>query len=138
MFDHCLYFNTTALARLVERQWADAFNGFGLTPPQAFMLRMILARPGLLQRELAEALTISRPTATRLLDALEHKALVERRQAARDGRESEVHPTPAGAKLEAELNAASGKVTKRLKQLLGNAAFEQTVAQLRQTRDSLA
>ena len=44
MFDHCLYFNTTALARVVEREWAAAFKPFGLTPPQGFLLRLVLAR----------------------------------------------------------------------------------------------
>ena len=42
MFDHCLYFNTTALARLLEKEWTAAFAGFDLTPPQAFLLRFPL------------------------------------------------------------------------------------------------
>ena len=68
MFDQCLYFNTTALARQLEREWTRAFAPFELTPPQAFMLRTILDQPGLLQRELAASMVISRPTATRTLD----------------------------------------------------------------------
>ena len=68
MFDQCLYFNTTALARVLEREWTKAFKPFGLTPSQAFMLRAILDKPGLLQSELAAGLAISRPTATRSLD----------------------------------------------------------------------
>ena len=50
MFDHCLYFNTTALARLLEKEWSAAFASFELTPPQAFMLRLVLDQPGLSQR----------------------------------------------------------------------------------------
>ncbi|MDO9192553.1 MAG: helix-turn-helix domain-containing protein, partial [Undibacterium sp.] len=65
MFDHCLYFNTHALARTLEREWTKAFKPFGLTPSQAFMLRAILATSGLLQNELAQMLVISRPTTTR-------------------------------------------------------------------------
>ena len=56
MFDHCLYFNTTALARVVEREWARAFKPLGVTPPQGFLLRLVLARPGLSQYEIADAL----------------------------------------------------------------------------------
>jgi DNA-binding MarR family transcriptional regulator len=78
MFDHCLYFNTTALARLLEREWTRAFKQFGLTPSQAFMLRVVLEKPSLLQRELAKELVISRPTATRTLDGLQKMQLVER------------------------------------------------------------
>jgi hypothetical protein len=36
MFDHCLYFNTTALARLVDKEWTLAFKPFGVTPSQGF------------------------------------------------------------------------------------------------------
>lgn len=48
MFDHCLYFNSAALARLVEREWTVVYAEFGLTPPQGFVLRVVLATPGCL------------------------------------------------------------------------------------------
>ena len=137
MFDGCLYFNGTALARLLEREWSRAFAPFELSPPQGFMLRSIVERPGLLQRELAEALTISRPTATRLLDGLERKGLVRRVVAAEDRRESLIHPSAAALKLGPALNAASGQVTRRLKQLLGAEAFDQTVALVRAANTQL-
>ena len=70
MFDHCLYFNTTALARAVEREWTATYAPFGLTPPQGFVLRVVLKQPGVLNRELADTLGIARPTATRLVDGL--------------------------------------------------------------------
>src|SRR5947207_3177280 len=93
MFDHCLYFNTTALARVLEREWTKVFNLYGLTPAQAFMLHVILAKPGLLQRELVEELIISRSTATRTLDGLQEKGLIVRETTERDGREHSLKPT---------------------------------------------
>lgn len=137
MFDHCLYFNTTSLARLLEREWTAAFAGFGLTPPQGFVLRLVLDRPGLLQREIAEAMTIARPTATRLLDGLEARKLIQRRAGESDGREQRIHPTPAAEAIRDALNAASGKVTRRLKQLLGAQSFEHTVGSLRAARAAI-
>jgi MarR family transcriptional regulator, temperature-dependent positive regulator of motility len=134
VFEHCLYFNTSALSRLLERDWSLAFDEFGLTPPQAFLLRLVLDRPGLLQRELAEALSIARPTATRLLDGLEAKKLIERRASQSDGRESLIHPTKAAVNIRTALNAASGEVTKRLKSLLGRAHFESTVEHIKAVR----
>jgi MarR family transcriptional regulator, temperature-dependent positive regulator of motility len=131
VFDGCLYFNGTALARLLERQWTQAFAAFELSPPQGFMVRLVIERPGLLQRELAEALTISRPTATRLLDGLERKGLVRRATSESDGRECAIHPTAAGLTIGPALNAASGQVTRRLKQLLGAESFDQTVSKIR-------
>jgi DNA-binding MarR family transcriptional regulator len=137
MFDGCLYFNTTALARLLEKEWTAAFAAFELTPPQAFMLRLVLDRPGRSQRELADAMTIARPTATRVLDGLEHRRLITRRAGETDAREQRIHPTPAAEAIRGALNAASGNVTRRLKQLLGPHVFDQTVGKIRDVRDAL-
>src|SRR6187402_2369265 len=104
MFATCLYFNTTALARLLERQWTRAFQPFDLTPPQAFMLRAVLDHAGQSLSELASSMVISRPTATRALDGLSAKRLVERSPSGRDGREIAIHPTAAARALHRELN----------------------------------
>lgn len=137
MFDHCLYFNTSALARRLDKEWSDAFAPFGLTPPQAFMLRALLDRPGLLQRELSDALSISRSTATRALDHLETKGHVERHKAGSDGREVALFPTPQAMKIKAALNEASGAVTTRLKKVLGAQHFTDTVSQIKGVRSAL-
>ena len=137
MFDHCLYFNPTALARRLEREWTEAFSMFGLSPPQAFMLRVILAKPGLLQRELADELSIARPTATRALDLLQTKGLIERRGRDGDGREVCIQPTKNAIAIHAALNKASGTVTSKLKRLLGEAEFGETVSKIRSVRSGL-
>jgi DNA-binding MarR family transcriptional regulator len=137
VFEGCLYFNGTALARLLERAWAEAFAPFELSPPQGFMLRTLIERPGRLQRELADALTISRPTATRLIDGLEHKGLVTRQAGESDRRECLIYPTDAAVEIGPALNAASARVTRRLKQLLGAETFDETVARVRHARDRL-
>ncbi|SAK75694.1 MarR family transcriptional regulator [Caballeronia arationis] len=134
MFDQCLYFNTTALARALEREWTKAFKPFGLTPSQGFMLRAILDKPGLLQSELAAGLAISRPTATRSLDGLQKLTLIERWSTDRDGRESAIHPTALGESMKDDLNAVSADVTKRLRKKLGAAHFEDSVSKLKNIR----
>ncbi|MFT4249388.1 MAG: MarR family transcriptional regulator [Pseudomonas sp.] len=134
MFEQCLYFNTAALSRLLEREWSQAFQPFGLSPPQAFMLRAVLARPGMPQRELAQTLTITRPTATRLLDGLQRHGLVERRGSATDGRESEIHPTAAAQAIASALQQASTQATRRMKRTLGEQAFADVVSRLHQAR----
>lgn len=131
MFDHCLYFNTTALARVVEREWAAAFKPFGLTPPQGFLLRLVLGQPSLSQHELATQLTIARPTATRLLDGLQSLGLIERREAPFDARHWAVFPTAAAEAIHAELNAASGEVTRRIQRQIGKENFNDTVNSVR-------
>lgn len=137
MFDHCLYFNTTALARSLEREWTLAFKPFGLTPSQAFMLRVVLARPGLLQSELAQALSISRSTATRTLDGLQRLGFLERKATDRDGRESAIEPTATAFAIHEGLNLASGEVTRRLKKAMSATQFDDTVTKVRKARDVL-
>lgn len=137
MFDQCLYFNTTALARVLEREWTAAFKPFGLTPAQAFMLRVILEKPGSLQSEVAREMTITRSTATRTLDGLQKLKLIERRTGGRDGREMEIHPTDRALSLRDPINSASGEVTKRLKKSLSVPRFEEAVAKVVAVRKSL-
>jgi DNA-binding MarR family transcriptional regulator len=137
MFDQCLYFNTTALARRLEREWAKAFRPFGLTPSQAFMLRAIVEHPGQLQGALADALAITRPTATRTLDGLEKLGLVERWSTERDGRESVIHPTDAAHAMMKRIGAVSADITRRMKRKLGSACFDDTVSSVRQIRATL-
>jgi DNA-binding MarR family transcriptional regulator len=137
MFDHCLYFNTTVLARQLEREWTLAFKPFDLTPPQAFMLRAVIEQPGMLQHQLADLLDIARPTATRALDGLQAKQLVERRSVKADGREQAIHPTPEAVAMKKALNQASAAVTARLKKLLGPDSFASTVDSVKGVRAAL-
>ncbi len=131
MFEQCLYFNTTSLARQLEREWTSAFKPFGLTPSQAFMLRVVLDKSPLLQSELASEMNISRPTTTRGLDGLEKLGLIKRLASEKDGREQEIHPTKKAVEIKDAINAASGAVTKRLKKVIGTNHFEEVVGQLR-------
>jgi len=137
VFEHCLYFNTAALARMLEKAWAEAFRPFDLAPPQAFMLRAVLDHPGRSPSELAQIMVIAKPTATRCLDGLCAKGLVERRGSATDGRESSIYPTNAAVAIHDQLNRASGAVTQRLKRLLGNDGFQDAVTTVRDVRASL-
>ncbi|WP_144142175.1 MarR family winged helix-turn-helix transcriptional regulator [Paraburkholderia sp. BCC1884] len=138
MFDHCLYFNSSALMRLVEREWASAYAPFGLTPAQGFVLRVVLASPGCLGSEVADLLGIARPTATRLIDNLGDKGLVERRQGEADGREWYVFPTRAGKALDKPINAASAAIAKALREKLGADLFGTTVANMHSVRKALS
>ena len=131
MFEQCLYFNTTSLARKLEREWTLAFKPFGLTPSQAFMLRVILEKPQSYQNALAKEMNITKPTASRGLDGLEKLGLIERRPSPDDAREIEVHPTRKANAMKDDLNAASGEVTKKFKKLLGIDEFLDVVGKLR-------
>jgi DNA-binding MarR family transcriptional regulator len=138
MFDHCLYFNSAALARLAEREWAAVYAQFGLTPAQGFVLRVVLASPGCLSSQVADILGIARPTATRLIDNLCGKQLVERQQGESDGREWCVYPTRAGKALERPINDASAEIARSLRAKVGSELFESAVTGMHSIRKALS
>lgn len=131
MFEHCLYFNTTSLARLLEREWTHAFKPFGLTPSQAFMLRVILEKQSITGTDLSLELNISKATCSRTVDGLVGLDLVKRLPADKDGRSSELHPTSKARGIRDGINQASGEVTKRIKKVIGSAEFDTVVRSLR-------
>ena len=137
MFEKCLYFNSNALARTVTRLWADAYAEFGLSPPHAFLLRVVLAKPGSLQRELAEELDLSRSTVTRFLDSLEARGLLRRRSTGTDGREVQIHPTPKAKAMRKELERTGETLTKRMIAMFGERDISKTVSDLREIRRRL-
>ena len=137
MFEQCLYFNTTSLARKLEREWTLAFKPLGLTPSQAFMLRVILDKPGSYQNTLAKEMNITKPTASRGLDGLVSLGLIERVPSENDAREIEVHPTKKAKAMKDSINAASGEVTKKFKKLLGANEFLDVVGKLRGISNAL-
>ena len=71
----------------------------GVTGPQRLALRMIGACPGIAPAALAEALHLHPSTITGVLQRLESRGLVARRQDARDARRVRLHITRRGRGL---------------------------------------
>lgn len=137
MFEECLYFNSNALARTVSRIWTEAYRQFDLSPPHAFLLRVVLAKPGLLPRELAEELNLSRSTITRFLDSLESRDLLIRKAAEKDGRELQVYPTKAAKKIHQALDSTGGNLTKLMGEIVGKDELSVVVVKLREVQKFL-
>ena len=98
----------------------------------------MLDQPGLLPHQIADNLAISRPTATRLLDGLQAKQLIERRARQEDGRELQIHPTAKAKARKAALQTASRAATRRIQRLLGPQMLDDTVGRLREVRAALS
>ena len=67
-----------------------------LAPAQAIAVRVLGHADGLTQRDLAEALDVSRPTVTIMIQKMERAGLVERRADAADQRYTRIYLTEAG------------------------------------------
>ena len=98
------------------RQAVDAeLRAFGLTEatwrPLAYVGRL---GDGVRQKELAAALGIEGPSLVRLLDGLERRGLIERRENDADRRARGIHLTPAGRELEKRVARTSAAIQRRL------------------------
>ncbi len=137
MFDRCIYFNLNALTRDLNRIWDEEFRALGLSPAHAYLLRAVLANPGINQKALADELSLAPSTVTRFVDALAARQLLERRPAADNAREIALHPTRAGKRLLAALEESGQALYDRLRRKLGARRFDAFVRELRDIREQL-
>jgi MarR family transcriptional regulator for hemolysin len=98
------------------RQAVDAeLRSHGLTEatwrPLAYVKRL---GDGVRQKELATALAIEGPSLVRLLDNLERRGLIERREDESDRRARGIHLTASGCELAARVSRVSGEIQERL------------------------
>lgn len=97
-------------AALKADDWA-AGRAAGLNPTQLMVLQALAGRPnGLSVKDLARQLSVSQPTTTDSVSALERKALVEKRPDAADGRALRVVITAAGRTAMHSAHATPGSV----------------------------
>ena len=113
---NCLYFTANTLARSVGRMADDAFAGTGLSPAHAFLMMLVIERPGISQKELTAALGLAPSTVTRFVDALQVKGFVVREV---EGKLSRVSPTEQGAGLREPMALAWKKLYHRYSEILG-------------------
>ncbi len=134
MFERCLYFNVNALARRVNTIWEEAFAEFDLSPAHAYLLRLLLERPGLTHTELTLELKLEKSTVTRFVSVLEGKSLLNRE---RQGREVMVYPTVKAKKLQQQLNIKGDELYQKMINSLGKKELMTLVSDLRITGNSL-
>lgn len=92
-FNNCLYFTVNKLSRAITKMAEDSFKKTGLSPTHAFLMMLVIDKPGISQSELADALHLKPSTITRFVDKLVEKGLIERNI---EGKRSLNYPTEAG------------------------------------------
>ena len=138
MFESCLFFNLNTLTRLLNKKWEEAFEPLGLSPAHGYLLRLVLARPGATQKELAEKLELAPSTVTRFLETLESKGYVKKTCCNEDGRAMTVEATRKGRALEKDLEAASAQLSQVVSEALGEKHASELVKVLRADADLLS
>jgi MarR family transcriptional regulator, transcriptional regulator for hemolysin len=108
-------FRLARIARRLRQAVDGELRAFGLTEatwrPLAYLGRL---GEGVRQKELAQALGIEGPSLVRLLDGLERRGLIERREDEADRRARGIYLTPAGRELQKRVLRVSDAIQRRL------------------------
>lgn len=110
-----------ALGRLHRQAMHRAFAKQCLHPAQAICIAVLAHRGALAQSELADALLLSRPGVTRLVQRMERAGLVHRRTDDVDQRQTIVSLTPAGRELQHRMHEATAEYALTMVSLLPDA-----------------
>ena len=96
------------LSRMLKRRLNVTLQGLGITAIQSrvmfYIMDHCLAGP-VFQRDVEQAFSLSRSTATGILQQLEEKGLLRRESVPSDARLKNLVPTPRAAELDAEVRA---------------------------------
>lgn len=132
MFDRCLYFNTNHLSRVVGKIWKEAFDELGLAPSHAYLLRLVLDKPGLSQREIAAELHLEKSTITRFVDKMFAEGYLLRKASISGSKNEQcIFPTAKATKLKGRLNSIGDELYKRMQQALKKGDLQQLVDSIR-------
>lgn len=137
MFERCIYFNTHALARKLNALWDEGFARFDLTPSQGYLLRLVLAQPGLTQQNLSRELQLNKSTVTRFVNQLEKKSLLKRVSSDGDQRENMIVPSDMSLKIQEELEALGDSLYRTMCEKLGKQNLKSFVKTARKLSEQL-
>jgi len=112
----CLYYSANAFARAMTRMAEEEFAPTGLAPSYAFVLMTVNSLPGIQPKQLSTQMQLTQSTVTRLVEKLEYKSYLERRNT---GRNTEIHPTKRGLELNDKIEEAWKKLHDRYSELIG-------------------
>ncbi len=117
-FHACLYFSSSALARVLDRSAKELFGAVELSPTQGYILMAARKASGITVGDLAHVLVLDQSTVTKTLEKMELKGLVQREVF---GRSVRIFLTQAGERREADAKAAWKKLRTIYEPLVGQA-----------------
>ncbi len=117
MFDRCLYFNTNHLSRVVSKIWKEAYAELDLAPAHAYLLRLVLEKPGLAQKEIAAELHLEKSTITRFIDKMVEEGYLQRKVSNDENqKEQSIFPTRKADNIKKALNDIGDSLYARMQQ----------------------
>jgi MarR family transcriptional regulator for hemolysin len=97
--EHYIGYTITDVARLMRTVFERRVRALGLTRAQWLVIARVHRRPGLTQSEVADLLEIEKAPAGRLIDRMQAKGWLERRDDSNDRRVNRLHLTAEAERL---------------------------------------
>ena len=101
--EHYIGYAITDVSRLMRTVFERRVRASGLTRAQWLVIARVRRHPGLSQSEIADLLEIEKASAGRLIDRMEAKGWLQRRDDANDRRINRLHLTPEAERLHAAI-----------------------------------
>lgn len=133
-FCDCLYFTASALARKVEKLAIESWKKAGLAPSHAYLLMVVLEKPGIQAGQISEQLQLTPSTITRLIEKMEEKKLVLRET---EGKMTNVYPTQKGKEMKPLMKQCVDDFYEKYSKVLGKENSRQLVHDMRLVSDKL-
>ena len=133
-YSDCIYFVSNSLARKVDKLASDAWKKVNLAPSHAYLLMIVIDKPGSQPGMLSEELHLTPSTVTRLIEKLEDKKLVTRLT---QGKTTNVFPTQKGKDLVPKLRACVQEFNTAYLEILGKEESEKLVRNMNKIADKL-
>jgi DNA-binding MarR family transcriptional regulator len=115
-FENCLYFTANSLARTISRMAEEEFSRLGMSTSHAFMLMLVIEKPGISQKDLAKYLNLAQSTVSRFVDSLVLKGFLQKKA---EGKQVLVNPTKKGSDQLDSIHQAWKQLYQRYSTILG-------------------
>jgi DNA-binding MarR family transcriptional regulator len=129
-----MYFVTNALARKIEKLAIASWKMVNLSPSHAYLLMLVLEKPGIQPGLLSKELSLTASTVSRLLEKLEEKKLIAR---VITGRMTHIFPTPRAKELRQRLKNSLTQFYENYSGILGKEESAKLVLNMSRVADKL-
>jgi len=116
IFKNCLFYSANALARTITRIADEEFSITGLPSQYCYLLILVIEKPSVQPKELAEKLSLTPSTISRFLDKMEEQGYIIR---AMDGKYTYITPTQKARKNLDNIRRAWENLYRRYIEVLG-------------------
>jgi DNA-binding MarR family transcriptional regulator len=88
-----------AIRRAMRRPLEAEYARGNVTVPQKAVMQVVVETPGITLKDLSHAISLAHSTVSGIVDRLEDRGMIERRQDAADGRLTRLYPSAAVAQF---------------------------------------